>query len=36
MNKLMKRLTISSVMQGMCYGFAALLLTSSCANDDTV
>ena len=23
-------------MQGMCYGFAALLLTSSCANDDTV
>ena len=36
MNKLMKRLTISSVMQGMCYGFAALLLTASCANDDTV
>ena len=32
----MKRLTISSVMQGMCYGFAALLLTASCANDDTV
>ena len=23
-------------MQGMCYGFAALLLTVSCANDDTV
>ena len=23
-------------MQGMCYGFAALLLTASCANDDTV
>ena len=23
-------------MQSMCYGFAALLLTTSCANDDTV
>ena len=23
-------------MQGMCYGFAALLLTASCTNDDTV
>ena len=23
-------------MQSMCYGFAALLLTASCANDDTV
>ena len=32
----MKRLTISSVMQSMCYGFAALLLTVSCTNDDTV
>ena len=32
----MKRLTINSVMQSMCYGFAALLLTASCANDDTV
>ena len=32
----MKRLTISSVTQSMCYGFAALLLTVSCANDDTV
>ncbi len=32
----MKRLTISSVLQSMCYGFAALLLTASCANDDTV
>ena len=32
----MKRLTISSVIQSMCYGLAALLLTASCANDDTV
>ena len=32
----MKRLTISSVLQSMCYGFAALLLTASCTNDDTV
>ena len=32
----MKRLTISSVLQSMCYGFAALLLTASCANDDTL
>ena len=32
----MKRLTISSVLQSMCYGFATLLLTASCANDDTV
>ena len=32
----MKRLTISSVMHSMCYGLAALLLTASCANDDTV
>ena len=32
----MKRLTISSVLQSMCYGFAALLLTTSCTNDDTV
>ena len=24
------------VMQSMCYGFAALLLTASCANDDTM
>ena len=23
-------------MQGLCYGFAALLLAASCANDDTV
>ena len=36
MNKIMKRLTISSVLQSMCYGFAALLLTTSCTNDDTV
>ena len=32
----MKRLTISSVLQSMCYGFAALLLTVSCTNDDTL
>ena len=32
----MKRLTISSVLQSMCYGFAALLLTASCTNDDTL
>ena len=32
----MKRSTITLVMQGMCYGFAALLLTASCANDDIV
>ena len=32
----MKRSTITLVMQSMCYGFAALLLTASCANDDTV
>ena len=32
----MKRSTITLVMQGMCYGFAALLLTASCTNDDTV
>ena len=32
----MKRSTITLVMQSMCYGFAALLLTTSCANDDTV
>ena len=30
----MKRSTITLVMQSMCYGFAALLLTASCANDD--
>ena len=36
MNKFMKRSTITLVMQGMCYGFAALLLTASCTNDDTV
>ena len=30
----MKRTTICSVMQGMCYGFAALLFAASCANDD--
>ena len=30
----MKRTTIDSVMRGMCYGFAALLFTASCANDD--
>ena len=34
MNKFMKRTTIGSVMRGMCYGFAALLFTASCANDD--
>ena len=32
----MKRSTITLVMQSMCYGFAALLFTASCANDDTV
>ena len=32
----MKRLTITLVMQSMCYGFAALLLTASCTNDDTL
>ena len=36
MNTFMKRTTIGSVMQGLCYGFAALLLAASCANDDTV
>ena len=30
----MKRTTIGSVMRGMCYGFAALLFATSCANDD--
>ena len=30
----MKRTTISSVMRGICYGFAALLFAASCANDD--
>ena len=30
----MKRSTITLVMRSMCYGFAALLLTASCANDD--
>ncbi len=30
----MKRTTIGSVMRGICYGFAALLFTASCANDD--
>ena len=34
MNKFMKRTTIGSVMRGMCYGFAALLFATSCANDD--
>ena len=33
MNKFMNRTTIGSVMRGMCYGFAALLFTASCAND---
>ena len=32
----MKKLIISSVIQSMCYGFAALLLTASCTNDDTL
>mgnify|MGYP006984314401 CR=1 FL=1 len=32
----MKRSTITLVVQSVCYGFAALLLTASCANDDTV
>ena len=32
----MKRSTITLVMQSMCYGFAALLLTASCTNDDTL
>ena len=30
----MKRTTIGSVMRGICYGFAALLFATSCANDD--
>ena len=30
----MKRTTFSSVMRGMCYGFAALLFAASCANDN--
>ena len=30
----MKRTTIGSAMRSMCYGFAALLFTASCANDD--
>ena len=30
----MKRTTIGSVARGICYGFAALLFTASCANDD--
>ena len=34
MNKFMKRTTIDSVMRGICYGFAALLFATSCANDD--
>ena len=34
MNKFMNRTTFSSVMRGMCYGFAALLFAASCANDD--
>ena len=34
MNKFMNRTTIGSVMRGMCYGFAALLFTASCANDN--
>ena len=34
MNKFMKRTTFSSVMRGMCYGFAALLFAASCANDN--
>ena len=34
MDKFMKRTTIGSVMRGICYGFAALLFATSCANDD--
>ncbi len=34
MNKFVKRKTIGLVIQGMCYGFAALLFAASCANDD--
>ena len=34
MYKFMKRITISFVVRGMCCGFAALLFTTSCANDD--
>ena len=34
MNKFIKRTTIGSVMRGICYGFAALLFATSCANDD--
>ena len=30
----MRRTTIGSVMRGMCYGFAALLFATGCANDD--
>ena len=34
MNKFMNRMTIGSVMRGMCYGFTALLFAASCANDN--
>ena len=34
MNKFMNRTTIGSVMQGLCYGFVALLFAASCANDN--
>ena len=34
MNKFMKRTTIGLVMQGLSYGFVALLFAASCANDD--
>ena len=30
----MKRTTFSSIMQGMCYSFTALLFAASCANDN--
>ena len=32
----MNRITIGSVMRGMCYGFAALLFAASCANDNVI
>ena len=36
MNKFVKRKTIGSVIQGMCYVFVTLLFTVSCAKDDVV
>ena len=36
MNKFVKRKTIGSVIQGMCYVFVTLLFIVSCAKDDVV